>query len=579
MPTKPTGRFVLGLSDDYLGSVTLLHGGHPVFAVANERKTRKKGDAGFPEAALQAALSHAGIRRDELHQVVVANRTHFVYRLLQQHFDDYEHDFFNVKQKLYLKYHDLVRASRIVATAARELNGLLMMRQLARRVQFCDHHLAHALSAIYSSPFDECLAVSIDNLGDGYSTKVHGYRGGRIDFHWGSRASVSPGQFYGEITQLLGFNPLRHAGKLTGLAALGDPEPAYALMEQLFGLTDDKMDFRMMPSHLRWRRRGVFWQLALFPREEVAAAAQRRLEDVVVEYVRHALRTTGHRRLALAGGVFANVKLNLALRDLPEVEALHVHPAMSDEGLATGAAALALLQSGELMDHRMESIYLGSGFDDARIRAALEGSPLRFATPRDLPETAARLLTNGHILARFDGRSEYGPRALGNRSILCRADDPSVNDWLNTRLNRSEFMPFAPVTCQEDAAACYEDMEGAADTARHMTIAFRCTPLLRRSCPGVVHVDGTARPQLIRREDNPDYHRIVRRFHELTGMPALINTSFNMHEEPIVDSPENAVRSFLDAKLDFLAIGEHLAMHPARTDLDKEWSDVCARSE
>jgi len=157
---------------------------------------------------------------------------------------------------------------------------------------------------------------------------------------------------------------------------------------------------------------------------------------------------------------------------------------------------------------------------------------------------------------------EYGPRALGNRSILYHAREPEVNQWLNTRLGRTEFMPFAPVTLFEAREKCYHNIKGAEHAAEFMTITFDCTDFMRESCPAAVHVDGTARPQLIRREVNPGYYDILTEYEKLSGIPSLINTSFNMHEEPIVNSPEDAVRAFLQGALDYLAIGPFLVKHP-----------------
>jgi carbamoyltransferase len=173
-----------------------------------------------------------------------------------------------------------------------------------------------------------------------------------------------------------------------------------------------------------------------------------------------------------------------------------------------------------------------------------------------------RKLAEGHVVARFDGPMEYGPRALGNRSILYQPGDPSVNDWLNELLKRTEFMPFAPAVLGEHAGRLFDGLEGALDTARFMTITFQCTPWMAERCGGVVHVDNTARPQLVRREDNPSYYRIIEEYETRTGVPVLINTSFNVHEEPIVRSPDDAIRAFLDSALDYLAIGSFLVKGP-----------------
>jgi carbamoyltransferase len=176
----------------------------------------------------------------------------------------------------------------------------------------------------------------------------------------------------------------------------------------------------------------------------------------------------------------------------------------------------------------------------------------------DVPAEVARLLAVGKIVARFDGAMEYGPRALGNRSILVAAGDPDINDWLNKRLGRTEFMPFAPVTLHEQRHERYVNIDKYAEALRFMTITCDCTELMRTESPAAVHVDGTARPQVIRKQDNETYYRILEEYHRLTGIPTLINTSFNMHEEPIVCTPSDAIRAFQLGHLDYLSMGPFL---------------------
>jgi carbamoyltransferase len=212
----------------------------------------------------------------------------------------------------------------------------------------------------------------------------------------------------------------------------------------------------------------------------------------------------------------------------------------------------------------LRDVYLGPALDEQAIDralsdAGLEPEPLK----RPLPEEIAHLLAEGYVVARATGRMEYGPRALGHRSILYQPSDPKVNDWLNHNLRRTEFMPFAPATLWEERDRCFENVDGAEHTAEFMTITFDCTPWMRERMAGVVHIDGTARPQLVRKDRNPDFHAIISAFRDLTGLPAVINTSFNMHEEPIVCSAEDSVRAFLDGNLEYLAIGDRLVKHPA----------------
>jgi carbamoyltransferase len=225
----------------------------------------------------------------------------------------------------------------------------------------------------------------------------------------------------------------------------------------------------------------------------------------------------------------------------------------------------------------MDHVYLGPDFSEREMETALNDAGVSFERPADLEATIARCVARGYVVARSTGRMEYGPRALGNRTILYRPDDRSVNDWLNERLERTEFMPFAPSTLAEEADRCFKNMDGARDAARFMTITFDCTEEMRERCPGVVHVDGTARPQLVRQQDNAAYHRIIREFMKITGLPSVVNTSFNIHEEPIVCSPADAVRAFLYGHLDMLAMGPFLARSEqaderVRASAKPEWS-------
>ena len=304
-----------------------------------------------------------------------------------------------------------------------------------------------------------------------------------------------------------------------------------------------------------------------FRHKDLAASIQQYAEELVVEIVKHWVNETKLYNVALAGGVCANVKINQRIHEIPEVNSVFVHPGMSDEGMPVGAALGLYYQLvSKPYDPRLETmshVYLGPEYSDEEIKQELDKQQVE-ATYYDEVETEiAHLLANDAVVARFNGRMEYGPRALGNRTILYQSTDPSVHYWLNASLNRTEFMPFAPVLMQEYAKKCFVDIEGAENTARFMTITFNCTDWMAENCPGVVHIDKTARPQLVSQKDNPSMHAILTHYHELTGLPCLINTSFNMHEEPIVCSPYDAIRAFKLGHIDYLAIGNWIAKNPS----------------
>jgi carbamoyltransferase len=347
---------------------------------------------------------------------------------------------------------------------------------------------------------------------------------------------------------------MKHGGKITGLAAHGRPDaPCYAVMEAAIRTDGLTIRTAIDPVAMRDALRGA-------TREDIAATAQRRLTEVAAELVRNAIAKTGRRRVAVAGGVFANVRMNQAIAELPEVESLFVCPLMGDEGLGVGAAMLTAGRQFGARPARVPSLYLGPDYPESEMKAALDAHGLTYQRLDDGPlaDAVAERIVAGKVVAIARGRMEAGPRALGHRTILYRTGDPEVNHWLNVRLHRTEFMPFAPVTLEAYADACYIGLDKARASADYMTVTFACTPEMAAQSPAVVHLDGTARPQLIRESTDPFYFAVLTGCHARTGVPSLVNTSFNMHEEPIVASPDDAARAFVQGHLDALVLGPFL---------------------
>jgi carbamoyltransferase len=437
-----------------------------------------------------------------------------------------------------------------------ELESALGEVGLGGKLKRVEHHVSHAANAFYKSGFDEALIVTLDGYGSGLAGSVSVGRDGKIERLHCLEYPHSLGTYYESVTSALGFKPSRHEGKIVGLAAYGDPAVLGDILRRRFVQVDG--GFRIVETNNVYFARLIATQ---FPKIDVAAAYQRVLEEVATAYVAHYIRKTGLRNLVLSGGVVANVKLNQRLREIDGVDGIFVHPNMGDGGAGTGAALLEFVGNPEL-SKRLENVYLGPSFTRDQIADALKIAQLPFVEHKDIAPKIARLLASGRVVARFDGRMEYGPRALGHRSILYHAKEPAVNQWLNQRLGRTEFMPFAPATMYEHRHACYQHIDGADYAAEFMTITFDCTDAMRRDCPAAVHVDGTARPQLVSASSSPGFYRILSEYHKLSGIPSVINTSFNMHEEPIVCTPDDAIRAFLQGNLDYLAIGDFLVEHP-----------------
>ncbi len=602
---------VLGISPlDKDSTVTLVDDGKVVFAAGEERFSRVKLQDGFPWRALQAAVQYAGLETAEIDCVTYPFFTSAEETRLFRGNLDAERDFIddggrwsdlireastriparstaipglrNPNERMEkglaksVAYRILANESVISRNVAKRLSeqwgrdaslfhqkwqdelesGLdeIGLRQKLKRVE---HHLSHAANAYFNSGFDEALIVTLDGYGSGLAGTISVGRGGHIQRLHGVEYPHSLGTFYESVTSALGFKPSRHEGKIVGLAAYGDPAILRDVLLARFDLQPGS--FRIRESNNLYFARMLATQ---FPKIDVAAGYQHVLERVATAYVVHYLAQTGIRNVVLSGGVVANVKLNQRIRELPNVDGLFIHPNMGDGGCGTGAALLEFTGCDRL-SQRLDDVYWGPEFSSDAIAEALQTSQLQFTRHDPIEPMLARLIADGKVVARFNGRMEYGPRALGNRSILYHAKEPEVNQWLNQRLGRTEFMPFAPATLYERRGECYRNIDGADYAAQFMTVTFDCTDRMKSDSPAAVHVDGTARPQLVTHESNPSFHRIISEYYQLSGIPSVINTSFNMHEEPIVCTPDDAIRAFLQGNLDYLAIGPFLVPHPS----------------
>jgi carbamoyltransferase len=586
---------ILGITDGQTSGAAIIEDGRILAAINEERISRIKLARGFPWQSIQEVLRLSSTSPRDIGGVAVAQVN---MELSEQvlswpgWFEAREGDgnlhsgFFRLASRfggLAPRLPGVKKAYYALRTPAyrhrRDRIGEILRNDFGIHapVRFVHHHHAHATSAYYTSNFDDALVVTMDGGGDGHCSHIYSVNGGVFKKLATCDSYDSLGNYYAYVTAICGFKAKRHEGKITGLAARG--EPIYReIVDSLIGVEDGRLVNRgrvlfnqAMQKIQRLLPQG--WTM-----EDLAATIQVVAEDVARAYVRHWVEATGHRNVALAGGLFGNVRINEEIHGIPGVQRTFVHPGMSDEGLAVGAA-LALDGKQRRKEHRpyephpLPTVYLGNDYADREIGDALDRSGMDYEhLPGTLESRVADQLADGKVVARFNGRMEYGPRALGNRTILYQPGDPSVNDWLNELLKRTEFMPFAPATLYEHADRLFENPHGAKDTARFMTITFHCTPWMTERCGGVVHVDGTARPQLVREQDNPSYYMIIEEYEKRTGVPVLINTSFNVHEEPIVRSPEDAVRAFLDSDLDYLAMGDFLARGPrGSAETRKKW--------
>lgn len=440
-----------------------------------------------------------------------------------------------------------------------------------------DHQFCHAVASYFSAPFEAGLAITMDGMGDD-NVFSRAYVAGRDGFRL-IASSQAPKQFlelgdadrnriamasiggiYSWFTECLGFSG-GDEGKVEALAAFGKPvasllaglQEAVRLDPGNHAITVDTDAVEALVNV-----RAMDRLLAETAAADLAATIQTFLELSVAGYVEHLVRLTGETRLMLSGGVFANVILNLKIME--EIsDRIAVCPAMGDDGTAQGAAILALLEQGRSMDELMwlkerEMPYFGTSYGRAEIEEALAGFRDRVEVTDlgpDWPEKVAELLVEHKVGGIFHGRMEWGPRALGNRSIVADPRDPGIRDRINLSIKkRTSFQPFCPSILLEEKDRLFE----AAYVNKHMTCAFRLRPEFREQLPGAIHIDGTARVQFVSEEDNPNYWRLLKAVKARTGFGVVINTSFNKHGRTIVETPQDALTDFIDTDMPFLCL-------------------------
>ena len=553
---------ILGIADNHDASAAVVVDGRLVSAVNQERIDRVKHSGAFPWGAIDEALRLADVRERDVDRIVVGTSftpSAALRALPNQHQSTRDQGQFSPWLHRYIVYQSGLKAAGLHTVEVDACRRILERKLLARpfskaNVEMMDHHQAHAEGAYRTQEKSRCLVLTVDAMGDGTTATASVGADGQLDRLWRQSGLASVNTFYSRVTERLGFRPNRHEGKVTGLAAYVEP-PAGLVSHMERAVCFEGPGFSRMSSRVRARPDDRFWRvLDDYTREEVAAAAQTVLERAVVPFVAHWVNQTGIHDVAVAGGVFANVKLNQRIASLECVNSLWVKPHMGDGGLSVGAA----MGSAGCSPSKLTDAYLGTVADPKSIRAALSVVGLPRRKTSDVCNKVAAVLTEGGVVARCSGAMEWGPRALGNRSILACPFDPDINDWLNERLKRSEFMPFAPVVRAEDVDRWFKGVSKAADAARFMTVCFDVTPEFQAAAPAAVHVDGTARPQIVDQETNPDLHKVLGLCGERTGTPVLINTSFNMHEEPMVRTPTDAIRAWRASGIEALWLGDHL---------------------
>ncbi len=566
---------ILGIWDGHDAGAACLIDGRLVSAVNEERLTRRKLDVAFPSRSIETCLAEAG--RSPADVSIVAASTTDPAKALGRALPWTKERYYQVRRRQArpgpwaAATRGLKRRitewkpnpiSRAVSRAAlrRQLSALGLSHADLR---LYDHHECHAIAAAHASGFDRCTVVTIDGLGDGVSASVSRFAGGRLERLAESPARDSLGVFFELVTQLLNMRELEDEGKVMALADYAaDAGDRANPMDAFFRVDRGRVHAAMPARRMHGALGRILWST---PNEQFARLAQSAVERVCLDLVRSAIGLTNCPRVALAGGLVSNIKVNRLIRLLPDVEDVYVFPHMGDGGLAAGAAVAACVEAGVPPAINLDSLALGPAFDDGYVAAALERAGLRACRPADLAREVADLLERGRVVCWFQGAMEYGPRALGQRSILARPDDPALRDRLNLVLKRRVwYQPFCPSVLDADAAELFADWTPSGRRNHAMTMAYMTTPEGRRALAGVVNVDGSCRPHLVPAAAPGPYADLLRDMRRRIGVGAVLNTSFNIHGEPLVCDPGQAIDVFQRGGADALAIGSFLVRREAR---------------
>ncbi len=583
---------ILGISAFYHDSAAaLIDDGRITAAAQEERFTRKKHDPSFPHHAIAYCLEQAGITADDLDHVVFYDKPFLKFeRLLETYIALAPRGFRSFKMSIPLWLREKLFQKNLLRGELRKFSETFD----ASRLLFCEHHLSHAASAFYPSPFQSAAVLTMDGVGEWTTTSAAIGDGRRLEILQEIHFPHSLGLLYSALTYYTGFKVNSGEYKVMGLAPYGEPKYAQLILDHLIDLKPDG-SFRLDMSYFDYctgftmtndRFAKLFGQPVRGPDQlltgfhmDVAASIQAVLDEAVLRLTRSLAQQTGAKNLCLAGGVALNCVANgKVLRD-GHFNNIWIQPAAGDAGGALGAALAAYHGFADRprdvnAADSMSGAFLGPAFSQGEIEQKLTAAGAKFTTPgeADMIEITAQALVEQKAVGWFQGRMEFGPRSLGARSILGDPRSPAMQKNLNLKVKyRESFRPFAPAVLREDVSAWFE-LDGASpymllvadvreQRRRRMSADEQALfgidklNVARSEIPAVTHVDYSARIQTVHRETNPLFHQLLGRFRALTGCPVLVNTSFNVRGEPIVCTPEDAFRCFMGSELDLLVVG------------------------
>ena len=556
--------YILGIWDGHDCGAAIVEGKEIKVAVNEERFTKRKLEVGFPENSIRCCLDFLQLKPTDISEIAITT-TDFA-KTLTRVFPRLKENYYLFRRRKIEKprFVDLRRNIKYRTTEitekplCRQITKWYFKKNLQKMgfkdfdIHIVEHHLAHAVGASYCSGFKKSLVITIDGVGDGLSGTVNIYKNGEIERLSASLAKDSLGIFFEQVTNLLGMRELEDEGKVMALSdyAYNVPDEENKLLN-LFKVNGLKIKSNMNTANRYEYLSKVLWNT---PREEFSYMAQRTLETKVVELFENAIEETGIRNVCWAGGVASNIKANMKIKDLPGLKKWFIFPHMGDGGLATGSALYLNFLLNGIGRCKFDHVFLGPEYSEERIEKSLKRikKKVKYEERDDIGEYTGDLISKENFVLWFQGRMEFGPRALGNRCILSPAFSVKIKDKLNLRIKkRNWFQPFCPSLLKEESEKFFDDIKGY---DKYMTMGYRSKPEARDRIKAVINIDGSSRPQMLG-DENPRYRKLIERVKKNTGDGIVLNTSFNLHGFPIVNTPEDALDVMLKTKSKYMAMG------------------------
>ena len=563
--------YSLGISCYYHDSAAaILKDGHVVAAVEEERFSRKKFDDGFPRMAIDWCLKEAGITPEQINSVAFYDKPVLKFeRLLDNYIAVAPRGLYSFLNVIPKWLHKRLWIKEEIKKHMRGYQGNII---------FPEHHMSHAAHTFFTSPFDEAAILTVDGVGEWSTSSFGSAENTSIKLTNDIRWPHSIGMFYSAFTYFLGFKVNEGEYKLMGLSAYGKPKYYDLILNEILDVKNDgslHLNLKYFAfTYDKVMTNQKFAELFGIPRREedakaeqihydIGASAQKVLEDIMLKMVNHVHKKTGMKNLCLGGGVALNGVANYRILKEGPFESVHIPPSPGDGGSAVGCAQyLYYIHKKQrriiVQDHAkriQENVYVGPSFSNDEIKSFLEENNIdyEYLTREQLLQTTAKLISEQNVVGWYQGKIEWGPRALGNRSILADPRDSKMKDVLNEKIKHRElFRPFAPSILEEYVSE-YFDLN--IPSPYMLFVAKVKKP---DKIPAVTHVDGTGRLQTVSREANPLYYDLINDFYKITGVPVLVNTSMNVRGEPIVNTPEQAYAMIIKTEMDYIMMGNYM---------------------